>query len=62
MDKTNFYEECAKIAEDLWGEGPSAPYDNGGTADGWNLACRKIAEEIRARDKSLGAPDAHAFR
>lgn len=50
----NIYEELAKIADDLHGEGPEFPFDNGGTKDGWNMACRKIAEEIRSRDKSMG--------
>ena len=51
----NIYEQLAKIADDLYGEGPEMPYDNGGTKAGWNMACRKIAEEIRSRDSSLGS-------
>lgn len=50
----NLYEQLAKIADDLHGEGPEMPYDNGGTKDGWNMACRKIAEEIRCRDPLMG--------
>lgn len=40
-------EKCAAIAEALEDEAPSGSYDNGGTMDGWQMACRKIAEIIR---------------
>ena len=42
-------EQCVRIADDLYGEGPSGSFDNGGTADGWNLATQAIATAIRAR-------------
>jgi len=36
--------EAIKIADDLYGEGPSAPWDNGGTSDGWDRGTQKIVE------------------
>lgn len=41
--------EAAGIAEGAWGEGPTGHYDNGGTMDGWNLACSHVASAILAR-------------
>jgi hypothetical protein len=43
-------ERCANLAEDQHGEGPSMPFDNGGTSDGWNMATRKIAKLIRGEE------------
>ncbi len=40
-------ERAAKIADNLWGDGPNGSYDNGATADGWNMASTKIANDIR---------------
>jgi len=40
-------ERAARIADDQYGEGPSGTYDNGGTQDGWNLACVAIENRIR---------------
>lgn len=40
--------EAIKIADDLYGEGPSAPWDNGGTSDGWNIGTQKIVELLTA--------------
>ena len=42
-------EACAKVADDSYGEGPTGTYDNGGTIDGWNMACVRITAAIRAR-------------
>lgn len=42
--------EAIKIAEDLYGEGPSAPWDNGGTSDGWNQCTRRIVEVLTAQN------------
>jgi len=41
-------ERAAKIADDVWGEGPSGSYDNGGTQDGWNMASQHIKKLIEA--------------
>lgn len=41
-------EEAAKEADELYDEAPSHPFDNGGTQDGWQSACVKIATAIRA--------------
>ena len=46
--KREAFEEAAKMAEELYDDAPSAPYDNGGTQDGWQCACSKLADDIRA--------------
>lgn len=48
-------EAAATIADDLYGQGPSGSYDNGGTMDGWDRATVKIAAAIRARNPTEGA-------
>lgn len=40
--------EAAKIAREQYDEAPSGSYDNGGTQDGWQMACRKVEELIIA--------------
>lgn len=42
-------EECAKIADIAYDNGPKNPYsyDGGATSIGWNSACINIAEKIR---------------
>lgn len=41
-------DEAAKVADDMWGEGPDGHYDNGATSDGFNIATQRIAAAIRA--------------
>lgn len=45
----SIWEECAAIAESIECDGPEYPFDNGGTRDGWRMACQKVAELIRQR-------------
>lgn len=45
--------EAIKIAEDLYGEGPSAPWDNGGTSDGWNIGTQKVVELLTALNAAI---------
>lgn len=45
-------EACALTAEAQYEDAPSTTYDNGGTTDGWHLACDSIATAIRARTQS----------
>ncbi len=40
---------CARIADELRFDTPSASYDNGATTDGWRMACAEIAAAIRVR-------------
>lgn len=47
-------ERCAKVAEETWGDGPNQSYDNGATADGWNMASSHIATAIRALAPTKG--------
>lgn len=42
-------DRAAAIADSEYGEGPSGSYDNGGTQDGWNMACVRIQERVGAR-------------
>jgi len=42
-------EACSKIADDLCDEAPHGSYDNGGTNDGWRMACAEFAAAIRSR-------------
>lgn len=39
-------DRAAKIADDVYGEGPDTPYDNGATSDGWNRASQHIRKLI----------------
>ena len=39
-------DRAATIADEAYGEGPDAPYDNGATSDGWNLASQHIRKLI----------------
>jgi len=45
--------EAAEVAFGAWGEGPTGHYDNGGTMDGWNLACSHVASAILARAEQI---------
>lgn len=45
-------EACALTAEAQYEDAPSTTYDNGGTTDGWHLACDSIATANRARTQS----------
>jgi hypothetical protein len=40
-------ERGAKICDDICEDAPSGSYDNGGTMDGWRMACTAIAKAIR---------------
>lgn len=45
-------ERCAKIADEQDDECPSwaaHTYDNGGTQDGWHMACSAVAKAIRGQ-------------
>jgi hypothetical protein len=41
--------------DSIYDDAPSYPYDNGGTSDGWHMACRKIESYIE------GVQEARAF-
>ena len=57
MVRAAVVEECAKVAENMFGEGPNGSYDNGATSDGFDIATRHIASAIRAL-----SPDSEATR
>ena len=46
---------AAEIASEMQGDGPSGSYDNGGTRDGYDIACRDISNHIRTAAAELGA-------
>ncbi|AZO45914.1 hypothetical protein EJ076_34945 [Mesorhizobium sp. M7D.F.Ca.US.005.01.1.1] len=37
---------AARIAEAAYEDAPNGSYDNGGTQDGWQMACQEIAKRI----------------
>jgi hypothetical protein len=39
-------QRCFQITEDQYDEAPSVPFDNGGTSDGWRMACTRIGKLI----------------
>jgi len=45
--------EVAKECDALEDETPSGSYDNGGTQDGWQMACRAMVKAIRSRIAAL---------
>lgn len=40
-------ERCFQITEDQYDEAPTVPFDNGGTSDGWHMACTRIGKLIK---------------
>lgn len=47
--------EAIKIAKDMYGDGPSYPYDSGGGSCGWNDATQKIVELLTERNAATDA-------
>ena len=45
--------EFAQAAFNAIDDAPSAPYDNGGTRDGWHQACYRFENEANARAGAL---------
>jgi len=46
--RSDALEEAATIEDSLYDEAPSGSYDNGGTQDGWQMACREYNNRICA--------------
>lgn len=42
------FAEAARIATEAAEDAPDGSYDNGATRDGWEMACKAIAERIAA--------------
>jgi hypothetical protein len=41
-------EDCAKLCDEIYDDAPNGSFDNGGTQDGWQMACREVERRIRA--------------